>query len=78
MTDNKKISAAIAAVMYYINEEQAIQMQAATYGMYGMQPVPPASAMAAAAKPWGMNGRQTQMQMRNLMQMRAFQRNGSV
>ena len=75
MSDNKKISAAIAAVMYYINEEQAVQMQAATYGM---QPVPPATAMAAAAKPWGMNGRQTQMQMRNLMQMRAFQRNGSV
>jgi len=75
MSDNKKISAAIAAVMYYINEEQAVQMQAATYGM---QPVPPATAMTAASKPWGMNGRQTQMQMRNLMQMRAFQRNGNV
>ena len=73
MTDNKKISAAIAAVMHYINEEQAIQMQAATYGM---QQVPSVSAMIPAAKPWGMNGRQTQMQMRNLMQMRAFQRNG--
>ena len=75
MTDNKKISAAIAAVMYYINEEQAIQMQAATYGM---QPIPTVAPLAAVAKPWGMNGRQTQMQMRNLMQMRTFQRNGSV
>jgi hypothetical protein len=77
MSDNKKVSAAIAAVMYYINEEQAIQMQAATYGM---QPAPSASAKipVAAASPWGMNARQTQMQMRNLMQMRTFQRNVNV
>ena len=77
MSDSKKMSAAIAAVMYYINEEQAIQMQAATYGM---QQAPTAEALKAAAtvKPWGMNGRQTLMQMRNLMQMRTFQRNGGI
>ena len=77
MSDNKKLSAAIAAVMYYINEEQAIQMQAATYGLQQA----PAAAMtppAAAVKPWGMNGRQTLMQMRNLMQMRTFQRNRGI
>jgi hypothetical protein len=74
MTDNKKISAAIAGVMYYLREEEALMAQAA---MSSMQPVAAASVIspAAASKPWGINGRQTQMQMRNLMQMRAFQRN---
>jgi hypothetical protein len=30
------------------------------------------SAPATSISPWSMNGRQTQMQMRNLMQMRTF------
>ena len=64
MDNQKKISAAIAAVMHYIQEEEAILMQQA----------PSVSAPAAAFSPWSMNGRQTQMQMRNLMQMRTFQR----
>ncbi len=70
MKDNKKISAAIAAVMHYIRmEEDAIRMQAAGYGM---PQAPTAPLPLAAVSPWGMNGRQTQMQMRNLMQMRTF------
>jgi hypothetical protein len=70
MDNQKKISAAIAAVMYYIQEEEAILMQQAAAG--GMPQAP--SAPAPAFSPWSMNGRQTQMQMRNLMQMRTFQR----
>jgi hypothetical protein len=77
MSDKKKMSAAIAAVMYYINEEQAIQMQAASYGIQ-QAPAAHATAPASAIRPWGMNGRQTQMQMRNLMQMRTFQRNRGI
>ena len=70
MKDQKKITAAIGAVMHYIRmEEDAIRMQAAGYGM---PQVPAAPAPLAAVNPWGMNGRQTQMQMRNLMQMRTF------
>jgi hypothetical protein len=69
MDNQKKISAAIAAVMYYIQEEEAILMQQAAGGM----PQAP-SAPAPAFSPWSMNGRQTQMQMRSLMQMRTFQR----
>ena len=74
MTDDKKVTAAIAAVMSYIQEEEAINMQAA---MSGIAQTPAASAAIAAdnIKPWGMSGRQAQMQMRNLMQMRTFQRN---
>ena len=70
MENQKKISAAIAAVTHYMRmEEETILMQQAAMG--GMPqvlaPLPP-----AAVNPWGVNGRQTQMQMRNLMQMRAF------
>ena len=71
MDNQKKISAAIAAVMHYIQEEEAILMQQAAMG--GMLQAPSVPAPAAFS-PWSMNGRQTQMQMRNLMQMRTFQR----
>ena len=76
MKDKKKISAAIAAVMYYIRmEEDAASMQAAESGM----PLTPAAPLpAAAVNLWAMNGRQSQMQMRNLMQMRTFQRGFSI
>ena len=74
MTDNNKKSAAIAAVMYYLNQEEAVLTQAA---MSGMPQAPAASALEPATlyKPWGMSGRQAQMQLRNLMQLRTFQRN---
>ena len=72
MENQKKISAAIAAVMHYIQEEEAILMQQAAMG--GMPPTLSVSAPATVFSPWSMNGRQTQMQMGNLMQMRTFQR----
>jgi len=76
MTDDKKVTAAIAAVMSYIQDEEALCMQAAMSGM------PQAAAVSAAMavniiKPWGMSGRQEQMHMRHLMQMRTFQSNRS-
>jgi hypothetical protein len=71
MDNQKKISAAIAAVMHYIQEEEAILMQQAAGGMHQ---APSVSTPAAAFSSWSMNGRQTQMQMRNLMQLRTFQR----
>jgi hypothetical protein len=69
MTDNqKKIAAAIAAVMQYLQEEDLAALQFAS----------PAAETAAPAGPklWALNGRQTQMQMRNLMQLRALGRMG--
>ena len=71
MDDQQKISAAIAAVMHYIREEEAVLMQAP---MGGRAQIPSVSAPAARFSPWSMNGRQVQMQMRALMQMRTFQR----
>jgi len=79
MTKDKKVTAAIAAVMSYLQDEEAVRAQA---GMFGMPQAPAVSAAIAAnlikpwgMRPWGMSGRQAQMQMRNLMQMRTFQRN---
>ena len=73
MTDDKKVTAAIAAVMSYIQDEEALSMQAAMSGMPQAVAVPAAMA-ANIIKPWAMSGRQAQMQMRHLMQMRTFQR----
>ena len=72
MDKQKKMSAAIAAVMQYIREEEAILMHQAAMG--GWPQAPSASAPVMTFSPWSINGRQTQMQMRNLMQMRTFQR----
>ena len=72
MEDRKKIAAAISAVMNYIKtEEESICIQS-----LAAPEVEPVQASRAAAmgpvKLWGMSGRQAQMQMRNMMQMRTF------
>jgi len=62
--NNKKIAAAISAVTRYIQQEEEI---------INMQPFPAAAHVASVKlKLWGISGRQAQMQMRNLMQMKAF------
>jgi len=77
MEDNKRITAAIAAVMNYIQaEEEALRMQAAMAEKAQIPAAVPAST--GAFKPWGISGRQTQMQLRNLMQLRTFQRKAYV
>ena len=71
MKDFKKVSAAIAAVMHYIQEEEAVLMQQAAMSSLP-QVLTSVSAPATGFSAWSMNGRQTQMQIRNLMQMRTF------
>ena len=74
MGDVKKATAAISAVLLYIKaEEEAIAMQSAMQAQAagpGMQLA--LRSPAPAMNPWGLNGRQTQMQMRHLMQLRTF------
>ncbi len=71
MRNNKKVAAAIAAVTHYLRmEEETVMMQQAA--MIDMPQVPSIPAPAKAVSPWSMNGRQTQMQIRNLMQLRTF------
>ena len=69
-----KTAAAIAAVMQYIRtEEEAIAMQVAMQASQAQMPQivrPP----APATKPWGVSGRQAQMQIRHLMQLRTFRK----
>lgn len=66
MDTDKKIAAAIAAVTAYLKtEEEMIAMQAADTARA-------ASAMPVSVNMWGISGRQAIMQMRNMMQMKAF------
>jgi hypothetical protein len=68
MTDTqKKITAAIAAVMQYLKTED--ELAAAQLAAAGA-----AAAAPTGPKLWALNGRQAQMQLRNLMQLRAFGR----
>jgi hypothetical protein len=71
MENRKKMIAAISAVMGYLQEEEAaLSMQLAAAEM-----VPPRiSSTLAPPSLWGVSGRQSQMQLRNLMQLRTFTR----
>jgi hypothetical protein len=62
----RKLAAAIAAVSAYLQIE-AEQAAAA-------EPGPAAAPAAAGPMPWSLAGRQGQMQLRGLMQLRAFNR----
>ena len=74
MEDPKKRAAAIAAVLQYIkSEEEAIAMQFGSYGA-GLQMPAHIQPYALQVRPWGLSGRQAQMQLRNLMQLRTFNR----
>jgi len=69
MEERKKIAAAAAVLNYIATEEEAICIQ--SMAVPGVKPTPVPSA-GAPVRLWGASGRQAQMQMRNLMQMRTF------
>ncbi|MBW2569392.1 MAG: hypothetical protein JRD93_11535 [Deltaproteobacteria bacterium] len=70
MENKKKIVAAISAVMNYIKtEEEILCVQPAE----ALEQVPYSSG-PVQLNLWGIGGRQAQMQMRSLMQMKAFSR----
>ena len=72
MSDKKKITAAVSAVMSYLQEEAAaIAMNAASQDY--IETAPPVSP-ALPTRFWAASGRQAQMQMRNMMQLKAFHR----
>jgi hypothetical protein len=67
--DKKKKAAAMVAVINYIKTEQeAIMLQQ----MEADQPAAAAAAPAPPAGMWGVSGRQNMMQMRSMMQLKAF------
>jgi len=70
MENKKKIVAATAAVMSYIKtEEEAVGMQPAI-----VTDSADFVSRRVSLNLWGISGRQAQMQMRGLMQMKAFHR----
>jgi len=63
--NNKKLVAATSAVLRYIQQQEE--------EIIYMQPCPAAAhTPSVKLRLWGLSGRQAQMQMRNLMQMKAF------
>lgn len=72
MVDKKKIAAASAVISYMKQEEEiacAVAVQSRTATPLSQMPIP-----AAPLKMWGLSGRQTQMQLRNMMQLKTFHR----
>jgi hypothetical protein len=67
MEMDNKMAAVVAAVMEYIQTEEAIVMARSRTMPAGASAGPP-----APVKLWGVSGRQTIMQMRNMMQLKAF------
>ena len=67
---NKKKIAAASAVLAYIKEEEEIAGAMAMQTHAGIQEAPASTYQQMSM--WGMSGRQTQMQLRSLMQLKAF------
>lgn len=69
MEHDKKIVAAITAVMDYLKtEEEIIHQQTLSAQAVAQAPV----TATGPVNMWGLSGRQAIMQMRNLMQMKIF------
>jgi hypothetical protein len=69
MSKENKIAAAISAVIAYIRTEEELTT------LQSMTPPSPAQHPATdSVSLWGVSGRQTQMQTRMQMQMKAFHR----
>jgi len=72
MNKRKKMAAALAGVLAYIKtQEEALWMQSAASTQVSGQ-IPPDAAIPM--KLWGISGRQSQMQMRHHMHLKAFHR----
>ena len=68
MEHKKKLAAALAAVRTYIQTEEEALLTPPP------EPAPVAAQPAAPPGLWGVSGRQSMMQTRNLMQLKAFHR----
>jgi len=78
MNDKKKKLAAIAAVTHYIRtqQEQAAYIQSQQAAESQVQTVQTVETVVTLKlmSMWGVSGRQQQMQVRNMVQMKAFHR----
>jgi hypothetical protein len=78
MTHDPKRAAAIAAVAAYITAEEAAFAETAEDAGETEAGVPAGRTPGPWPSVWGLSGRQQQMQMRNLMQMKALHRGGGL
>ena len=67
---NKKKIAAASAVLAYIKEEEEIACAMAMQAQAGVRDTQ--TLVCPQVSMWGLNGRQTQMQLRSMMQLKAF------
>lgn len=73
MEKDKKMVAAISAVMQYLETEQAaVALQATAGAPEPAQSQAPQGSPAGATPIWGISGRQAQMQYGSLMQLKSF------
>ncbi|HDL08079.1 MAG TPA: hypothetical protein ENG35_04995 [Desulfobacteraceae bacterium] len=70
MDISKKTAAAISAVISHIKTDEDIVAHAVAAPL--QQQALPAVYAPVPVKLWGLNGRQAQMQMRSMMQVKAF------
>jgi hypothetical protein len=74
MVDKRKVAAA-AAVIAYIKQEEEIACARAIQSRAATELPEAAPSTLTPLNTWGLSGRQTQMQLRNMMQMKAFHKN---
>ena len=75
MKENKKMIAAVSAVMHYLKEEEDVICGLASAKARAAAAAARAAAPGPAISPWAMSGRAEIMQNRSMMQMKAFHRN---
>ncbi|MFZ2633458.1 MAG: hypothetical protein WA081_00465 [Desulfosalsimonadaceae bacterium] len=72
MSDRKKKIAAIAAVANYIKSEHEAMAFSQSHGAHSQPVITGTKHAPLVLNSWGISGRQHQMQMRSMMQMKAF------
>lgn len=70
--DRKKMAAVTAAIFTYIKTEEEAACCVKGAGKEQLQPITSCGVAPHHPSVWGAAGRSTQMQMRSMMQMRAF------
>ena len=74
MLDRKKKIAAIAAVANYIKSEEETVAFSQSHGVHFQPAIAGTKQTPRVLNLWGISGRQHQMQMRSMVQMKAFHR----
>jgi hypothetical protein len=72
MKDSKKKIAAVTAVVHYLKTQEESIASLQTHPLESSIPAKDDAAPPTSVNLWGLGGRQYQMQLRTMMQMKAF------